>query len=187
MQTTRSDITKTMLAEALESLLYEKTLGKITIKDIVTKCQLNRQTFYYHFDDIYQLVEWVFKKRLIQVFSPYSGEALWQEGLREFLKAIENNRQLCKNALCDMSQDQMFHLFYEDIRALVTRAIGDIAGDYKVQEDYVKNITLFFSISFSSIIEQWTYGKIDLSIDELIDFLDGMIQDQIYGAINRKK
>lgn len=187
MQTTRSEITKNMLAEALEILLQEKTLGKITIKDIVAKCGLNRQTFYYHFDDIYELVEWVFRKKLLHIFTPYSGEALWQEGLKDFLIAIENNRQLCKNALCDMSQEQMYHLFFEDISALVNRAIYDISGDMNVDDAYSENIVLFFSISFASIIEQWTYGKIDSSTDALVCFLDIMIQDQINGAISRLK
>ena len=45
--------TKRALAESLKKLLSKKNLDKITVKDIVTDCGVNRQTFYYHFHDIY--------------------------------------------------------------------------------------------------------------------------------------
>ena len=55
-----SDITKNALAASLKKLLNRKTLNKITVKDITDDCGVNRQTFYYHFHDVYELVEWIF-------------------------------------------------------------------------------------------------------------------------------
>ena len=55
-----SDITKQALANSLRHLLEKKSLSKITIKDIVEDCGVNRQTFYYHFQDVYDLVDWIF-------------------------------------------------------------------------------------------------------------------------------
>ena len=52
--------TKEMLAESLMKLLARRTLDKITIQDIVDDCGYNRQTFYYHFHDIYDLIDWIF-------------------------------------------------------------------------------------------------------------------------------
>ena len=49
--------TKKALAMSLKSLLEKKTLDKITVKDIVSGCSLNRQTFYYHFHDTYDLLQ----------------------------------------------------------------------------------------------------------------------------------
>ena len=55
-----SDLTKRALAEALKNRLSKTTLKNITIKDLTDDCGLNRQTFYYHFSDIYELMEWIF-------------------------------------------------------------------------------------------------------------------------------
>ena len=55
-----SDLTKKALAEALKNRLSKTTLKNITIKDLTDDCGLNRQTFYYHFSDIYELMEWIF-------------------------------------------------------------------------------------------------------------------------------
>ena len=51
--------TKKAIAFALKDLLSEKPLDKITINDIAEKAEINRQTFYYHFQDIVDLVEWI--------------------------------------------------------------------------------------------------------------------------------
>ncbi|MEG1430525.1 MAG: TetR family transcriptional regulator, partial [Oscillospiraceae bacterium] len=55
-----SQTTKKALAASLVRLLSEKPLDKITVVDIAEDCEVNRQTFYYHFQDIYDLVEWYF-------------------------------------------------------------------------------------------------------------------------------
>ena len=53
-----SQITKRAISASLKHLLLQKPLGKITINDIAEDCGINRMTFYYHFKDIYDLIEW---------------------------------------------------------------------------------------------------------------------------------
>lgn len=55
-----SQITKRALAASLKKLLAEKALDRITVTDLTEDCGVNRQTFYYHFRDIYDLVEWIY-------------------------------------------------------------------------------------------------------------------------------
>ena len=61
-----SQITKNALATALKKLLSKKELSKITISNITEECGVNRQTFYYHFNDIYDLLEWIFTNEVIE-------------------------------------------------------------------------------------------------------------------------
>ncbi len=54
-----SQTTKRALEASFKKLLLEKPLNKITINDITEDCGVNRMTFYYHFKDIYDLVDWI--------------------------------------------------------------------------------------------------------------------------------
>ena len=54
-----STITKQALEASLKQMMLKKPLDKITIRDITEACGISRMTFYYHFKDIYDLVEWV--------------------------------------------------------------------------------------------------------------------------------
>ena len=53
-----SKLTKNSLEQSLKNLLKTKPLNRITINDLVEDCGISRMTFYYHFQDIYDLVEW---------------------------------------------------------------------------------------------------------------------------------
>lgn len=56
--------TKEALAETLTAMLEKRSIDKITVKDIVATCGVNRQTFYYHFQDIYDLMEWALTRSI---------------------------------------------------------------------------------------------------------------------------
>ena len=75
-----SEITKKALAESLKKLLSKNKLNKITIKEITEDCGVNRQTFYYHFKDIYDLLEWIYKNEVIQEIEEKTTYETWQQG-----------------------------------------------------------------------------------------------------------
>ena len=54
--------TKKALADALKKMMAVKPIDKITVNDLVETCGVSRQTFYYHFNDVYDLLEWVFEE-----------------------------------------------------------------------------------------------------------------------------
>ena len=60
-----SQITKKALAEAMKELMSERPMNKINIGDIVERCNMNRQSFYYHFKDKYDLVNWIYYTEFI--------------------------------------------------------------------------------------------------------------------------
>ena len=87
------------LAEALCQLLETKTLEKITVKDIVARCGVNRQTFYYHFHDVYDLMRWIFEREaanLAQTVREAGGD--WRQELHTITDVLRSKRHLVMNA-----------------------------------------------------------------------------------------
>ena len=73
-----SSSTKEALGAALKKMMAVKPIDKITVKDLVEICGVNRQTFYYHFDDGYDLLEWVFEadaENAVEAEPENAGEA----------------------------------------------------------------------------------------------------------------
>ena len=75
-----SEITKRALEQSLKNLLLKKPLNKITINDIAEDCGINRMTFYYHFKDIYDLVEWSCLEDAQKALKEKKTYDTWQEG-----------------------------------------------------------------------------------------------------------
>lgn len=75
---------KNLIAEAAKTLLIQRHVKKLTVTDIVEECHITRQTFYYHFDDIPDLLRWMadeyFEQVMTEVFAQKNGEL----GLRCF-------------------------------------------------------------------------------------------------------
>ena len=74
-----SQITKKALAGSLKKLSLEKPLDKITVTDIAEDCQVNRQTFYYHFQDIYDLVEWIYTSEVAVALGDKRTYDTWEQ------------------------------------------------------------------------------------------------------------
>lgn len=81
---------KAIIAEAARKLMLEKRVKKLTVKDIVEECSITRQTFYYHFADIPELMRWMLQKDMLRTLSQARASSDPEEGLRcLFMAAIE--------------------------------------------------------------------------------------------------
>ena len=92
-----SSLTKRALAQAIKELMNEKPLVKISIADIVDRCQMNRQSFYYHFRDKYDLVNWIFYTELITELQNSSNKDEYEE-LKNICRYLYDNRAFYINA-----------------------------------------------------------------------------------------
>lgn len=78
------EFTKAAIADTFMELLQEHTIDHITVKDLAEKCGINRQTFYYHFADIYDLMEWTLDNELKKFLERYDKtDADWKEQLQQ--------------------------------------------------------------------------------------------------------
>lgn len=90
-------------------------LDKITVRMLVENCGLNRQTFYYHFQDIYDLLRWMFQEEAVSLLHQHEGALLWQDGLLQLFHYIEANRAVCLCALNSVGWDCLKRFFEADI------------------------------------------------------------------------
>ena len=92
-----SQVTKRALEASLKNLLLKKPLNKITINDIAEDCGINRMTFYYHFQDIYDLVEWSCLEDAKKAIENKKTHDTWQQGLISLLYAVKENKPFIIN------------------------------------------------------------------------------------------
>ena len=102
-----ANMTKLALEASLKKLLMHKQLDKITINDLTDDCGISRMTFYYHFKDIYDLVEWVCVedgKRALQGKKTYDT---WQEGICQIFEAVIENKPFILNVYRCVSRERI--------------------------------------------------------------------------------
>lgn len=114
------DLTKHAIADAFIELLQLQPIEKITVKTIAEKCGINRQTFYYHFADIYELMEWALDSEL-KKFIEENGllHADWQELLQQLFLFLRSRRRVLLNAY--NAQNRLYYELF--IMRFITPAI----------------------------------------------------------------
>lgn len=185
MGSVRGDFTKRLLTQSLKKLMSEKPLEKISIREITEDSGLNRQTFYYHFSDIYDQLQWMYKDEAVKLFEQYEGENLWQEGLLNFFNYVKDNKDVWDCLLKSPWRDRLIGLFYDDIHDIVKHTVSTFADRLGANDKYKEMLTQYYVISFGSMIENWVYGYVKESPEELVEFFDTIIQDQMKGTAMR--
>ena len=92
-----SQITKRALEQSLKNLLLQKPITKITINDITEDCGINRMTFYYHFKDIYDLVEWSCEEDARKAIEGNKTYGTWEQGFLNVFYAVRENKPFILN------------------------------------------------------------------------------------------
>ncbi len=185
-----SEQTKLQLAAALKILMAQKSMDKITIAELTSLCNIRRQSFYYHFEDIYDLLRWMIENEAISLLKQQEGALLWKEGLLQLFRYLEENRTVCLCALKSVGRDHLRRFFEADIYAIIHRTIEQLTENIGLHNNLdsfvdVEMLTHFYVVALAGMIESWLLGEIDRTPEQLIQFVDIILNDQINGAAAR--
>lgn len=184
--------TKQALATALKELMTQKPIDKITIHELTERCGIRRQNFYYHFEDVYDLLRWMFQEEAVSLLQQHEGIQLWQEGLLQLFRYIEENKAVCLCALNSVGRRHLKRFFDADLYAIIQQTITQIGTEIGIPNEIITEedmelLSHFYVTLLAGIIENWLRGEIDCTPEELINFSDKMLQDQMRGAQIRLK
>ena len=112
--------TEQLIINTFLELVEEKPLDKITIQDIANKCGINRNTFYYHFDDIYSLIESVFNNHVITIERMFEEGASWSECSEVALNFLVENRRAIRHIAFSMNRNQLDHYLFVVFKRIFT-------------------------------------------------------------------
>ncbi len=175
-----SQQTKYAMASALKGLMAQKPLEKITIREITDLCGIKRQNFYYHFEDIYDLMRWMFQEEAVPLLKEREGALLWKEGLLQTFQYLQSNREVCLCALRSLGREHLRRFFEADVHAVIHRTIE--ALNETRSSAHVALLTQIYVIGLAGLMESWLLGEIRETPEELIQFVDLLLEDHIQGA-----
>ena len=130
--------TKLLMAQALKKLIKDRPFSKITVQDIVDECNINRNTFYYHFENNYDLLYFTYSQEVQNIAESFrNANALIPQAMDFVLDYIDKNNPLCQFAYESLGEKDLKNIFQKDIYNFV-RATIDFYGnenDIKFSED----------------------------------------------------
>lgn len=152
-----STITKSALGEALKRLCEQKPFEKISISDITRECGLNRQSFYYHFQDKYELLAYVYYNELFKNITRGVTFDNWVERLEGFLQVMLKDKKFYSNTL--KFNEKVFEQYlFKSMHQLFLRFFYHAVANTRKRSDKAKIFADFYSHGFCGIIIDWATG-----------------------------
>lgn len=156
-KTSCSMITKRKLADALKELMNTTSFDKITVSDITEKCNIHRQTFYYHFQDRYDLLDWLIYDELLSPLMDGFNLDTMYEKFYDMFTAMSNDKSFYKNAIKINSDDLNRFISSIAIKQLIEtmKNIKNSVGIDNTDNKSDESIAEFFGYGISGVTIAW--------------------------------
>ena len=143
--------TKLLMAEALKKLIKDRPFSKITVQDIVAECNINRNTFYYHFENNYDLLSFAYEQEVQNIVESFhKANASLPQVMDFVLDYIDKNIPLCQCAYESLGEQQLKIIFEKDLRVFVGAII-----DFFAQESaskFSQEFKTFVGFSYTNLL-----------------------------------
>ena len=178
-----SNITKRAMAQSLKKMLLVKELDKITITDITNDCGINRQTFYYHFKDIYDLLEWIYKNEVIDEIDNKDEE--WQQRFLYIFKYVLKNKEFVKNTYNSISREYLLRFIYMQTNKLLIDFIDKESEGMNIKVEDKKFMADFYKYGFVGILQKWIEDGMKEEPEGIIRKLNSIIEGDFKKALEK--
>lgn len=178
-----SQVTKHALEESLKNLLLKKPLEKITINDITEDCGISRMTFYYHFKDIYDLIEWSCVEDARKALQGKKTYDTWEQGFLQIFEAVLDNKPFILNVYRSVSREQVETYLYKLTYELLIGVVEEQAVGMRVRDEDKKFIADFYKFAFVGLMLDWIRNDMKEAPQDIIDRLGMLMHGNIKKAL----
>lgn len=167
-----------LLAESFKELALKQPIEKITIKEITDKAGVIRPTFYNHFQDKYELLEWIITTELLKPMEPLLQNAMVNEALLLLFTNIEKDKEFYTKACRLEGQNSFERIAKSCVERVLLKIIKESAAGKAPKYIWLtpERIAEYYAQSMCYVVIRWIQSGMTISAKELIEIYDYMIK-----------
>ncbi len=165
--------TKKTLSRSLKKLMETKPFSKITIQEIILDCGINRNTFYYHFQDMRDLLRWMLRHEAIDIVKKYDLTTDYEAAIVFVIDYLEQNQHMLNCVFDSVGCDELKRYLYDDFTEIIESIISleEASVGAKLPDDYRKLLISFYREGISGLIVDYLHGSIDLTKEKAVKYI----------------
>lgn len=179
----KSDATKVAMSNALKEQLKKKKLSKITINDIASACNISRMTFYYHFQDIYDLTEWTLEEAAGRAIGENRTYESWQQGFEGLLRELQANQTLILNIYRSMDREMIERYLLKKAESLLMPVVEQESHGLPVNEENKRRVAIFYSYAFLGVLMEWVGKGMAAPPREVVKMVSAIVQGDFRNSL----
>lgn len=184
-----SQMTKQAFASSLKKKLKTKSLSKISVTELVEDCHLNRKTFYYHFNDIDDLIKWIIEQELSQLLSTFDENNQIKDIIYIVINYVKQNYDFYECILTSKGYLDIKEFLHHEFQKVVIKTFNKYCNDPQMPEAYKNFLIDYYTVSLSGILIHYLTKEIRISQKELeqkVTYLDNYLKNSLPYILNHQ-
>lgn len=178
--------TKKAITDTFIGLLNEKRLDRITVKDIVAKCGVSRKTFYYYFDDIYDLLEKYLDEMKQEAVMKIKDTRSFEAELLKLADFVMNNKKAVYHIYNSVSRDKLEDYLYESALTVINEIITDRFSSIAYPKEDIEIISMVCTNAFTSCVIRWIKEGMTADFENTIKRIASLFEKSLDSAVKRE-
>lgn len=174
-----SKITKNAIADSLIKLMEIKPLPKITISNITEECGINRMTFYYYFQDIYDLLRWIISSEIDKIVKDGHQGNNWKDSYTELYRTAVEHRGMLTNISRSIRRERIHGFFSEITGQHLSEIVDDMSLELSIPEEKKQFIVDFYKYAIVGLEIDWIEDGMKKPPEILAEEIAIMVENQM--------
>ena len=164
-------LTERAMMAAFLKLLEKRSMDKITVKDIIEEVGVNRNTFYYHFEDIYDLIDSIFHEEMKNVAAELRDDSTFESIMQRAAQILLDNRAAIRHLYDSKSRDVIYKYLDKVTGLFIDKLVRQKADGTEINEEGIKFITYYYASATISHTLNWIEKGMPAYNDDLIKIM----------------
>jgi len=174
-----TQFTQQAITKAFLELLNEEPFDKITVIEIARRCGINRNTFYYHYDDVYALVDEMFRAETQKIIDEHKEFSTWQEGFLEATAFARENKTAIYHIYDSINRESLETYLYDVTYNNMLSFIEKQAKGLSVSEDDIRDLTIFYTAALEGLVLEWLHDGMRVNPENYIESMGRLLDGNI--------
>lgn len=176
---------KVALAAALKRALATTPLAKVTVSGLAASAGVNRQTFYSHFSDVYDLARWVYTTEVASHIMAHASYAEWADGFSELLGYMKDHHDQAYAVIRSLKHDELERFFYRSLREMMQVIVGELEGDLKLSRGDRQFVIDHYTLAVLGHLLHWLATDMHENPYLLIERLEFILHGSVRESLER--
>lgn len=179
-----SEFTKQRIANTMKELVQSRNFASVSVGDLIRRCGISRNTFYYHFRDKYEVVSWIFCHEVEPLLASFDRMENWTRGLSELCLYLQANREFYIRVLEVEGQNSFCECLTQFYQQLIHTLLVKNGRQFLSQRQ-MANVSRFISAGIVAEIRHWACNGMKTDPTPAIRMLRDLFSGQLLCQLHR--
>ena len=179
-----NELKKKIVDQLIKDLETNK-LDKITVNHVTSELDISRQTFYYYFNDLYSVIEWILTEAASSILDDYSDIDNWTAGYYAILNWMKKHDNFILNIYSCVPRECIENFMYSVLNPYLLKVVYEEGKGANVTEEQKDFIAKFYTLAFDALTIDWIKSGMKTEVKEMIIRIDTITKGDIAKSIKK--